>query len=448
MENPSSVSNRLLPQRLMEAVTGLLSCGVPGSVMGAALEGAIRAGARGGFIVRVNRAADRILGVSGAARESPDSSTRWVDILDAIDLPAPSRHLSAALPLELSNCSRPVLTDVRRGEVDSDLQFENVLQICARTRHAIHLTSSMMPWLYRQLPHVTEVGSSQPLMVMPLIGLDLDVIGVLGLGFQQGVSLDNEAFHYWIGYAQKVGTALERADEAVQRRSLVGLSQLGTALASRVSVGDESRDGPDDHLLWFGQQLEALLEVEDVRVVLSRPPLGADADQVALNSSPAFLNRCILCDQLTADSSVPSHEGNGNPVRRSDPMLPLGNFGSVGIIPLHVDGEIGGTLCICAKQEYFFTTHAQELAMAAAREAEQLLLAFKTRTRRYQSDRIHKLSKSLEDSLLAASQINGSWEGVFDVLSEGLHAEVVTIIYRDALCDNMSETLSATAIRE
>ncbi len=227
--------NRSELEKIQLAAKDLLRCKTPAEVMEEAIEGAIGAGAEGGCISRLNAGTQRILGIEGRAKARPGSPQKWGLTLGYIDQPGPRNDEDMSLPAELAPWAKPALAGVSNTILSSQSEEENILAIAARTKHALFLPRPDMLLKFRHIKSIALVGIEAQL-VIPLIGLEGRVIGVMQIGFRLGVSIDDELFYYWISFAHKVAASLERAEQRVHGENLTKVASLGSRFSQTVLV--------------------------------------------------------------------------------------------------------------------------------------------------------------------------------------------------------------------
>jgi signal transduction histidine kinase len=220
---------RLLQKKLLAAAECLSTCRTPKEVMQSALKGAVECGTTGGQICLVDSKIGRILGLHlGHALSRPGSGQNWSAVAALTDRPAPKAG-NGRFPRYLLNYSLPVGQSQNLRVVRSLSREEDILTLIVRTGQAIFVADCTNP-LFHCERKAAKAGDIFRFLAIPLLGSDNRAIATLQLGFPDHFTLNRESFGLWVGYAQKVAAALERAQEAQERTIREQISALGNRI--------------------------------------------------------------------------------------------------------------------------------------------------------------------------------------------------------------------------
>lgn len=405
---------RDLQRNLVQEASKLLLCKWPKDVMKSALKGAVAAGANGGKISIVDHHLKRILCQSaGYALPAKKPAPNWLAVGELTNFPLAVRH-DKDFPLELRANAMAVVPNldfqlnyVELQRFASSAKPEDILQLAVRTLHAIFIPNCEE---YEQYGLINsrgrKIGNIISQLVIPLVGTDYKVIAVLQLSFpehkpgQENV-LDRESLALWIGYAQRVAAALERADETAQREIVGRITALGNRLmhkplGSNLDPHEWCQEFVESVVAWLGADgghLRALRigpKDEDNGNYWLRAATGLLADVLKKTRSRlsehdgSFRRTQFHSDGVFKDTREAVRQFNAS-VGALDKVAEhghelakqLGEINSTALLPLgdHTRKRILGSLAIDSSQEYFFTTRKRQIVQAAAEQASAILQA-------------------------------------------------------------------------
>lgn len=381
--------NRRLQLSLLNAATDLLRYNRPEAVMDAAITGARSAGAAGAQISICDSALGKILGKghgigrghgfenileltvrdlpeSGARYDLPETFLRWTRIV--------------GLPQHLTKLLRPD-------------DGTDILSILAANQLAVFVPDTSDPLFYCDPECVKLVGPKSQ-FIAPLLGAQGALLAMLQIAFPIGTEMDSEAFALWLGYAQKLATALERAFEIEEREAKEAITLHRTQImkshpAARLPRADieefldtvQKTLGADYIHLRARQQdiasksyelLAAKGPLADIHYQV-RPMLQANEGSIghAKGSDETFTNTISKTRQVYSDINAT--------ITTSSALERLWaieseRICSAGLLALKDGQDVFGVLVIDSTSEYYFTERQKRLARLAAQEATALLL--------------------------------------------------------------------------
>ena len=228
-EYASRADTRLLQEKLLGAAQRLSLCETPKEVMQSALEGAMRCGAEGGQLCIVDFTLGRILGVHlGFALSRPGSGQDWAAVAALTDRPTIETK-DTRFPSDLLDWSLPVDQDHDPRVVSRISREEDILTLIVRTHQAVFVTDSAKRRFHCQ-QKAAKAGNVITYLAIPLLGSDGRAIATLQLGFKPYSTIDRESFRLWLGFAQKLAVAFERAQEAQERTVNEAIASLGNRI--------------------------------------------------------------------------------------------------------------------------------------------------------------------------------------------------------------------------
>ena len=283
---------RTLQSKLLSAAGCLSTHDAPVKVMEAALKGAVDAGATGGKISLVDHKLGRILGREvGYAFQPPLSPQNWSAVARYTDRSVAKR--GGIFPLRLRDLAMPVVSnlpfelDFRDDGRDKSEVKEDILTLTVRTLHAVFIPAARtQPYCDQE---AREAGNIICFLAIPLVGSQLRVIATLQVSFPDETRIDREAFSFWIGYAQKIASALERSQEVEERNINGKLHRLSNSIIQRPIGPDSSR-----LLSWCREYLLAVvraLEADGAHMRVLRP--GTRGDEFHLVDAVGWLSELL-----------------------------------------------------------------------------------------------------------------------------------------------------------
>jgi signal transduction histidine kinase len=382
-------ATRAMQDQLLVAANRLADCQTPKDVMEAALKGASEVGAIGGQVCIVDHFIGRILSLHhGCAYCPPGSAHDWAQVAARTDRPAP-KEPGGQFPRYLLNWSLPV--DVKRAlEIVTKIQpgkEEDILTLIVRTGRAVFVADSGNP-IFHCEPEAAKEGHVVTFLAIPLLGSHGKAIATLQLGFKDLPTIDHETFGLWLGYAQKVATALERAQEAEERDILQKISRLGNAIMQ--GPLDELEASPYSWCSEYLQEVAKLLGADDAHIrLLQNGPSGQVYRLVAavgpmaehrLRTRPVTRPGEGSCnlellkaggkvvntrDQICGlNKDVKAIAGTDEDKHSFEGVL--SKLEATAMLPLTHEGQVLGSFVVDSSQRYFFTERWQRLARAAA----------------------------------------------------------------------------------
>ena len=446
--------NRVFLRKILEAVAEPLAQKTPKAVMEKALKGAIRAGATGGQICLVDMKLRRIFGrTQGHAENAPDSAQDWKRALEATEREIPLIDGPVRVPAALRGWARPVQLPPPGAQPMSVPYDVDILAISALTKHAVFITDSTLQasFCHTDLAKKCHIESQ---LILPLIGSSEEVIATMQLGFQRGEILDEESIQYWIGYSQKVASAVERAQETEERLAAESITSLVNDLtqiepsddpfpetlfhryldAVKVALGadyvhmrSERRAGSKEYdLIAPIGQLAALHR-------LARPtvPIGSGSCRPDLPKQGRFLNTFDETSRFYLDAqAVYTPRGDTSGIRAAW-MKEVRKVQSAAIIPLFDIERYLGPLVVDSQQEYFFTSRRQRMTQVAANGAAAISRALKARydrrQRQKQGGRLVRMKNDLMQALI--EQPSTDWGRALEVIREGFLVDSAELVF-------------------
>jgi signal transduction histidine kinase len=387
-------ATRLLQGRLLAAAESLSFCRTPRDVMRSALDGAVRCGTTGGQICVVDHQIGRILGLHlGYALSRPSSGHDWSAVAALTDRPA-QETVNGGFPRYLLNWSRPVGQSQDLKVVDSIAREEDILTLIVRTRHAVFVADSGNP-IFHCEPRAARAGNIVSFVAIPLLGSDGGAIATLQLGFPDDFVLNGESFGLWLGYAQKVAAALERAQEALERTIREQMSALGNRIMQTpVDTKSPQYQWCDEFL----GELIRLLSASGAHIrLLSRAPSGKQeyhlVSAVGHLKDLRFLTRPVTYNTrgscnfkllMKGGRIANSPEELARLNRKVRAVVHQGRYGarflrdlkrieSTAMLPLKHGDEILGSFVVDSLESYLFTERNARIVRAAAELAGAIL---------------------------------------------------------------------------
>ena len=362
--------------------------------MRSALDGAVRCGTTGGQICFVDHTIGRILGLHlGYALSRPGSGQDWSAVAAVTDRPAPETA-NGGFPRYLLNWSLPVGQSKNLKIVPSIPREEDILTLIVRTRQAVFVADYRNP-IFHCEQKAARAGNIVRFIAVPLLGSDGRASATLQLGFPGDFTLNRESFGLWLGYAQKVAAALERAQEAQERTIRERMSALGNRIM-------QTPLNPEDHpYSWCDQFLGELIRLVSasgahVRL-LSHATLGKQEYHLVaavghlrdlrFRTRPVTYTTHGSCnlkllskggrithtkeetDELNRNVRAVAHEG-----QYGDRFLEeLRSIESTAMLPLKHGEEILGSFVVDSLESYLFTERNARIVRAAAELAGAIL---------------------------------------------------------------------------
>ena len=374
-------------------------CKTPKQVMEAALQGAIATGeTTGGQICIVDEKIIHdneglILGCNvGCAVSARNQGQDWEEVAKRTIRRAP-KELGGSFPRYLLSWSMPVKQIDNLDITPQIPQEEDILTLIVRTLRAVfvHDASKRMFHCNRK---AAKAGKVTTLLAIPLIGSTGRAIATLQVGFPDHYVLDRESFGLWVGYAQRVAAALERAQEAEEREITRKLSELGNDIVQRPP---DLKGAPYQWCKEFLHVLLKLLGAAGAHMRLVQ--VGMSGAEFPLISAVGHLSelrrKCRpvthegegSCNRATLEAggkitnSREETDGLNKDVRKVHKNQPLGKVFCKGLqqleatamLPVKHEGVVLGSLVIDSTRHYFFTERWKRIARAAAETAGLIL---------------------------------------------------------------------------
>ncbi len=409
--------SRKLQVDLMQAADRLSSCVKPREVMETALLCAVEAGAAGGQICVVDRKIGRILGLHlGAGLQPKGSPYNWPAVLEMTNREY-TPEKGGFFPTHLLEWAMP-FQDVELLNVPYLPKWEDLLTLIVRTRQVIFVPDSRDTGCSYQDPAAVEAGNLDRQLAIPLVGSEDNVLATLQLSLplptrSRDQLLNRGSFGLWIGFASKLASLLERAQEAEER----GIMERLVTLSSEVMmtpVGDlspsrqyawcndylrsviaelgangahmrlfhETVDGQEYELIGAAGHLSHLLP--ETRRMVRRADGGASAAVAAQGK--------IVTN--TAEDTARFNQGATSvdmvPQYRHAMRGALDEIQSLMACPILGQGKVIGSFVVYSKQPYFFTERWQRIVEQTAHRTGSLFLGKKADYERALMDRGRK----------------------------------------------------------
>ena len=393
---------RTLSKKLLEGASSLLNCKTPADIMKVALDGAMEAGATGGLISLADKKLHRILGSKGCATQKPDSDRNWTKEKELTNCFL-SEESGGDFPSYLREWAMPVVVpspySIEYVPVAAQAEGEerkDVLTLVARTLQAIFFPDSKSGDANCD-PKPRNAGRGGCELIVPLVGVNHEVIATLQIGFRRGTLLDQESFTLWVGYSQKVGAALERALEAEEKAALGGISLFADKVfQSKVTANSSPFQWCDEYLDTLAKSIGA--DGSNIRIhsfTTGKVELIAEYGILAYllkKTRPAIDEGNYKRDRLHKDNLVLNTKAEVAEFLKAEDVRALeqvNDFGlqfeeevnklqSLAMLPLKDQDRIIGTFDVYAKDPHFFTERVERVVRAAAKLASDMIRAKKT----------------------------------------------------------------------
>lgn len=396
---------RHLQNRLLAAGSRLATCITPSNVMEVALNGAVEAGATGGQICIVDHKLGRIIGKEfGYALQAPNSPHDWPAVAELTDRPI-TPNIDDNLPVYLEHWAMPVTADPSECETYAkhnhhagEGEREDILPLIVRTLHAVFIPNSSDPKFHCNHKAVKE-GNLECQLAIPLVGSYGRAIATLQVSFPESKPIDRESLALWVGYAQNVATALDRAQEVEERNILGLISRYGGEVMQsqpdvrigpwkwcknyltlvmrllgadgghiRTLIPNSTNSNLDEHML-----ITAVGHLSDL-LHLTRPVIhkgDGSYDLKILEGGGVVSNTKKETAAIIKDVKAIKNKTEYGPALTRE----LGKVESLAIMPLCDQKMPIGSLDIYSKRKYFFTERRERIIRAAARLAGDILRA-------------------------------------------------------------------------
>lgn len=394
--------NRILQERLLDAANALISCREPQKVMKQAIYGAIYAGAGGGQICLCDPDMGMILGgESGYAYSAPRSGLKYEETLKTTFRAYPTEGEYYQLPEAISRWTIQTAPLPRDAGPELSSENANILTILCANRLAIYVPDSADPRFCND-PRGVQDGNLKSQFISALFGSSGQAIATLQVGFEENYPMDHESMGLWLGYAQTVAAALERAMESEDRNALEEIEKR--ANQTMQSPAPQKRL-PEEEIREYLEVVKQVLGADYVHARIrvnagpqflydlistpnflgaahknARPKLTSSTGSVgrASKQRETFTNNKDETRRIFRESNLP------NPTISSlltdEWEREMRSFRSCAILRL-TDTQnllsssypILGALVLDSKQEYFFTQHRKAIALFAARNLEVMI---------------------------------------------------------------------------
>lgn len=400
--------NRVLQERLLEAANSLISCREPRELMEQAIAGAIYAGAGGGQICICDSDMGMILGGdSGYAYSDPESELRlnYEETLTTTFRDYPTGGEYYQLPEAISRWTMQAAPFQVNANPEMTPESANILTILCANRLAIYVRDSIDPH-FRCDPKGVQDGNLKAQFISALFGSNGQAIATLQVGFEENYPMDHESMGLWLGYAQNVAAALERAMESEEKKALEAIED---AVNDIMQSPPPQKRLPEEEIRAYLEVVKTVLRADYIHVRIrtdSHPPiyrLVTTSEEIGLNHQQArpqlnlstgsvlhaskepeiFTNDKRGTRKLFQDSSLPQAKKTGTSEQEEHAdkwEVAMRSFRSCGILRLSdaekfslLSSPILGALVIESKKEHFFTRRWKAIARFAARNLEVLI---------------------------------------------------------------------------
>jgi signal transduction histidine kinase len=226
--------SRLNMLRLLEVADELIQKSSVEEVMQAAIDCPMQGLADGGQICTYDPETRKILGgKQGYGNSRPGSGINSELLIDSMTRLAAAEGVTYTMPEKLRAWSMPTGPRPKAlSEEDPYEQKADILSLAVANRVAVFVPDSADPTFLCDLGLVVATGLG-PQFAMPLTGRDGQMIATLQIFFPLRHHMSRSELAQWVSYGQKVGIALERAQEYGNRAAAESLSRLASKIMQR-----------------------------------------------------------------------------------------------------------------------------------------------------------------------------------------------------------------------